>query len=113
MRAGPAPLPSPTWLGPAAHRLSSLGAIDRRSEPPIGASAAVAGYTRDMADAPIDLERYRKRRARQEKKASAATNRAVHGRSKDDRRQALTAKERALRELEGKKLERDPEPPPE
>lgn len=59
-----------------------------------------------MADI-VNLNRVRKGRRRQEAAERAATNRALHGRSNSDRRQAESERRRLSRELDGKRL--DPE----
>jgi len=63
-----------------------------------------------MADTPVDLDRFRRRRERQRRKEGAAENRARHGLSKTERELARAEKARTDRELDGKKLEKEPEP---
>ena len=53
----------------------------------------------------INLNRVRKDRAKAATRASAATNRVVHGRSKAERVQADAERARADRQLDGSKLE--------
>jgi hypothetical protein len=53
----------------------------------------------------VNLNRVRKDRAKAEARATAAVNRAVHGRSKADRTLSQAERERAARLLDGSKLE--------
>ncbi|MBU1539795.1 MAG: DUF4169 family protein [Alphaproteobacteria bacterium] len=53
----------------------------------------------------VNLNRVRKDRAKAEARATAAANRASHGRSKVERTRAETERERAARLLDGSKLE--------
>ena len=53
----------------------------------------------------VNLNRVRKARAKAEKKADAAANRATHGLPKAERTKADKARERAERLLDGSKLE--------
>ena len=53
----------------------------------------------------VNLNRVRKDRAKAEASATAAANRAVHGRSKAERSLSEAERERAARLLDGAKLE--------
>lgn len=53
----------------------------------------------------VNLNRFRKARARAEDAKQAAENRTRHGRSKDDKRRGRSEQERSSKELDGKKLE--------
>ncbi|HML09526.1 MAG TPA: DUF4169 family protein [Stellaceae bacterium] len=53
----------------------------------------------------VNLNRFRKGKKRAEAKQRAAENRALYGRSKDERRLAEDERQRAARELDGKKLD--------
>ena len=53
----------------------------------------------------VNLNRVRKDRARADAKATAAANRAAHGRTKAERSRVETERERAARLLDGSKLE--------
>lgn len=53
----------------------------------------------------INLNRARKNRAKAADLARAAQNRITYGRSKDEKRIAETERARALKDLDGKKLE--------
>ncbi|HSE77036.1 MAG TPA: DUF4169 family protein [Alphaproteobacteria bacterium] len=55
----------------------------------------------------INLRAMRKRKAKEEREHEAAANRARFGRSLSERRRELTEAERAAREHEGKKIDRD------
>lgn len=55
----------------------------------------------------VNLNRARKDRDRAAKKAQAATNRAVHGRTKAERTTADRERERASTLLEGHRREKD------
>ncbi|QDH73772.1 DUF4169 family protein [Brevundimonas sp. M20] len=53
----------------------------------------------------VNLNRFRKDRARAEAKATAATNRATHGRTKGEKTKADKERTRAEQLLDGSKLE--------
>ena len=53
----------------------------------------------------VNLNRARKARAKAEDKASAAANRAAHGRTRAERQAADKERERAARLLDGSKRE--------
>lgn len=55
----------------------------------------------------INLRHARKQKARAEKAANAARNRALHGRTKADRRRDEAEEERAARALDGARRESD------
>ncbi|MGC2857769.1 DUF4169 family protein [Novispirillum sp. DQ9] len=56
----------------------------------------------------INLREARKRRDRATRESEAAANRSRFGRTKDQKRKEADAVERARRELDGKRLEKDP-----
>ena len=62
------------------------------------------GRERAMA-AVINLNRFRKAKKSAEAERRAADNRALFGRSKKERRQAESERERLARELDGKRIE--------
>jgi hypothetical protein len=53
----------------------------------------------------VNLNRFRKERAKADRKVEAAANRAAHGRGKAERTRADKERERADRLLDGQKLE--------
>jgi hypothetical protein len=53
----------------------------------------------------VNLNRFRKDKARAEKAQRAAENRALHGRSKADRQAGTVERRRADRDLDSKKLD--------
>ncbi len=53
----------------------------------------------------VNLNRFRKAKKRAEAQQRAAENRALFGRSKKDRRAAESERQRATRELDGKRLD--------
>ena len=53
----------------------------------------------------VNLNRFRKKKQRAEDRQRAAENRALHGRSKKERRDTDDERRRARRELDGKKLD--------
>ncbi|NIA70778.1 DUF4169 family protein [Pelagibius litoralis] len=53
----------------------------------------------------INLRQAKKRKARDEKLAKAADNRARFGRSKSERKKTDDERDKALRDLDGKKLD--------
>ncbi|WP_020043373.1 DUF4169 family protein [Salipiger mucosus] len=53
----------------------------------------------------INLNRFRKQKARDEKRATADENAAKHGRSKAEKAQERARTERAERDLDGAKLD--------
>lgn len=57
----------------------------------------------------INLREARKRRDRATRESEAAANRSRFGRTKDQKRKEADAVERARRELDGKRLEKDPD----
>ncbi|QPH54980.1 DUF4169 family protein [Pontivivens ytuae] len=58
-----------------------------------------------MADAPINLRRWKKQRGREEARKEADANAARHGESKAEKVARLTEAKRAERDLDGKKRE--------
>jgi hypothetical protein len=67
-------------------------------------SNAPATTEKTMAEI-INLNRFKKRRARDEEQKRAADNRARFGRSKAERRKAASEEEKAARDLDGKRRE--------
>ncbi|MCW5750649.1 MAG: DUF4169 family protein [Alphaproteobacteria bacterium] len=59
----------------------------------------------------VNLNQFRKRRARDEAERRASENRTRHGRSKAERRIATTEKAREDKALDGRRI--SPEPPDE
>jgi hypothetical protein len=61
----------------------------------------------------VNLNRFRKKKARAEKAKQAEINRIRHGRTQAEKDQELRSRERAARLLEGKRLEHrvDADPP--
>lgn len=59
----------------------------------------------------INLNRFRKARARAEREATADANRLVHGRTKAEKTQASAERRLTDRRLDGARLDHDPEPP--
>lgn len=57
----------------------------------------------------VNLRRYRKEKAREEKMARAAERRAKSGRTKTLRRKQEKNADRAARDLDGKRREKEPE----
>jgi hypothetical protein len=53
----------------------------------------------------VNLNRFRKERAKADRKAEASANRAAHGRTKADRTRADKERDRAARLLDGQKRE--------
>ena len=53
----------------------------------------------------VNLNRFRKQKARAAKELRAAENRALYGRPKQEREAETTERRRADRDLEGKKLD--------
>jgi|GEM_PF-6961163 hypothetical protein len=59
----------------------------------------------------VNLREYRKRRKRDQKHEEAATNRAVHGQTKQDIKQQTLEKEQAEQVHVSHRIERDTEEP--
>jgi hypothetical protein len=53
----------------------------------------------------VNLNRFRKKKQREEATKRAEANRILHGRTKAEKERALADRERAARALEGKRLE--------
>lgn len=66
-----------------------------------------------MAGNVVNLNRFRKKKQREEKAKQAEINRVKHGRTKAQKESELADRERAARALEGKRLEHDGETPEE
>jgi hypothetical protein len=62
-----------------------------------------------MASNVVNLNRFRKKKQREEKAKQAEINRIQHGRTNAERERDRVERERAWRGMEGKRLERDPE----
>lgn len=60
-----------------------------------------------MADPPINLRRWKKRRARQDARAEADANAARHGRPGQEKAQTKAERDRARRDLDGQRLDDD------
>ncbi len=58
-----------------------------------------------MADAPINLRRWKKQKGREEARKTADANAARHGEGKAAKMARLTEATRATRDLDGKKRE--------
>ena len=56
----------------------------------------------------VNLNKFRKRKAKVEREKKAETNRRLHGRTKLERQRDDLQKEQLARGLHGKKLQRDP-----
>ena len=65
-----------------------------------------------MSEKPVNLNRFRKARARDEKRAQADRNAVAFGRTKAEKAADATNRTRMAQRLDGKKLdqEHDPEP---
>ncbi len=59
----------------------------------------------------VNLREYRKRRKRSQKHQEAATNRAVHGQTKQNTKQQALEKEKDEQAYIGHRIERDTEEP--
>lgn len=62
-----------------------------------------------MADNVVNLNRFRKNKAREEKAKQAEINRVRHGRTGAEKERAFAEQQRAARLLDGKRLEPDAE----
>ena len=58
----------------------------------------------------VNLRRHKRTKDRADKQATAAENRVVYGRTKLERQTTKVEAERVKRELDGRLLERKPEP---
>ena len=61
---------------------------------------------------PINLNRFRKEKARKDKKAKADANAVAFGRTKAEKERAARETSRLSRELDGKSLEKPEDPAP-
>ncbi len=59
----------------------------------------------------INLNRFRKARARAEREATADANRLAHGRTKAEKTQTSAERRLTERRLDGARIDHDPEPP--
>ncbi|MDE1147407.1 MAG: DUF4169 family protein [Azospirillaceae bacterium] len=57
----------------------------------------------------VNLNRFRKQKAKEEREAKAAENRVVHGRTKAERTADQTRQDRQTADIDGKRLEPDAE----
>ena len=57
----------------------------------------------------VNLNKFRKRKAKVEREKKAETNRRLHGRTKLERQRDALQKEQLTRDLHGKKLQTDPD----
>lgn len=57
----------------------------------------------------VNLNKFRKRRAKLEKERQAETNRRLHGRTKEERARELLAKKKLETKVDGAKLSPGPE----
>jgi hypothetical protein len=64
-----------------------------------------------MASKVVNLNRFRKKKQREEKAKQADINRIRHGRTQAEKDRERAERERAVRTIEGKRLERAPEEP--
>ncbi|MFO0737585.1 MAG: DUF4169 family protein [Labilithrix sp.] len=64
-----------------------------------------------MADNVVNLNRFRKKKARAEKAKQAEINRIRHGRTQAEKDRERIERERAARLIEGKRLEPEPSAP--
>lgn len=64
-----------------------------------------AAKEKGVASIVVNLKRFRKGKKREDAKQRAAENRALHGRSKAERHLDAHEHRRAVRELDGKKLD--------
>lgn len=79
---------------------STVGA--RRSGRP---RTRIAWHSCGVASNVVNLNRFRKKKAREEKAKQADTNRIRHGRTQAEKDRERTERERAARLLEGKRLD--------
>lgn len=63
-----------------------------------------------MADNVVNLNRFRKKKEREEKAKQAEINRIRHGRTQAEKDRERAERERAARLIDGKRLERTTEP---
>jgi hypothetical protein len=59
----------------------------------------------------VNLNKFRKRKAKAEREKRAETNRRLHGRTKAERAQDLLQKKRLESQVDGARLDADREPP--
>ena len=58
----------------------------------------------------INLNKFRKQKAKLEREKQADTNRRLHGRTKAERQQELLQKQKLTHKVDGARLESQPEP---
>ena len=56
----------------------------------------------------VNLNKFRKRKAKVDREKTAKTNRRLHGRTKPERQRDELQKAKLTRDLHGKKLQKDP-----
>lgn len=56
----------------------------------------------------VNLNKFRKRKAKEEREKRADTNRRLHGRTKAERAQDLLQKQKLETQVDGARLEREP-----
>ena len=64
-----------------------------------------------MAGNVVNLNRFRKKKQREDKAKQAEINRIRHGRTQAEKDRERQERERAARTIDGKRLEHDPAPP--
>ena len=72
-------------------------------------TAPARGKFARMAGNVVNLNKFRKKKQREERAKQAEINRARHGRTKAQKEREAADRERAVRMLEGKRLERGDE----
>jgi len=89
----------------------SLGQLQWRACSPSdgGQDAFAVASSPGMASNVVNLNRFRKKKQREEKAKQAEINRIKHGRTKAERERERVERERVSRGIEGKRLERGTE----
>ena len=64
-------------------------------------------HPRPMSSNVVNLNRFRKKKAKEERVKQAETNSRLHGRTKAEKQRELSERTRASQALEGKRLEGD------
>ncbi len=64
-------------------------------------------HPRSMSSNVVNLNRFRKKKAREDRVKQAETNSRLHGRTKAEKQRELMERKRASQALEGKRLEGD------
>ncbi len=73
------------------------------------AARATCGKIRGVSGNVVNLNRFRKKKQREEKAKQAEINRIRHGRTQAEKDRERAERERAARLIDGKRLERGPE----